>query len=152
MNLEEQKQAGCFNKDHKCLVREKCGELIRLSVLASILSFDWFLHYWPIKVNLVCFSTCCRLRVCLPIHSRVQTSAAFPQSMCCEQRSRPSASGVSFPCRVGCATWGRECGLFTLRKDSPEIGNVSMWYDYKSVLTVCASGSLLRDMLPLSSG
>ena len=82
MNLEEQKQAGYFNKDRKCLVREKCGELIRLSVLASILSFDWFLNYWPIKVKSVCFSTCRKLGVCLLIHSRVQGSMAFPQSAC----------------------------------------------------------------------
>lgn len=78
MNLEEPKQASYFNKDHKCLVREKCGELIRVSVLANMLSFDWFLHYWPIKVNFVCFSTYHRLWVCLLMHSRVQNERSFP--------------------------------------------------------------------------
>lgn len=78
MNLEESKQASYFNKNHKCLVREKHGESIRVSVLANMLSFDWFLHYWPIKVNFVCVSTYHRLLVCLLIHSRVQNELSFP--------------------------------------------------------------------------
>lgn len=78
MNFKERKQANSFNKNHKRLVREKHGESIRVSVLANMLSFDWFLHYGPIKVNFVCVSTYRRLLVCLLIHSRVQNEHSFP--------------------------------------------------------------------------
>lgn len=73
-------------------------------------------------------------------------STASPQSKCYEQCSRSSASRSSFYYQVCCSTWGQECRLFALRKDSRETWNISVWYDYQSALTVIASSSLLHDL------
>lgn len=78
-------------------------------------------------------------------------SSASPQGKCYEQCSRSSASRSSSCYQVCCSTWGQECELFALRKNSSEIENISMWYEYKSILTVVASGSLLHDMPSSSS-
>lgn len=77
-NLEERKQGSYFIKDHKCLVREKHGESIRVSALANMWAFDWFLHDWSIKVNFTCVLTSHRLLACLFIHSRAQNEHSFP--------------------------------------------------------------------------
>lgn len=82
--------------------------------------------------------------------AELKMSTASPQSKCYEQCSRSSASRSSSYYQVCCSTWGQECELFALRKNSSEIENISMWYEYKSLLTVVASSSLLHD-LPSSS-
>lgn len=65
-----------------------------VSVLANVLSFDWFFHYWPSKVNFMCVSTNHRSLVCLLVHSGVENEHSFPA-----EPAPRSALGPAFCCR-----------------------------------------------------